>query len=258
MKLIAISVATSSVGIGAMVYPYLIKVLTESMGVKGTLLILGGISLNAIPLAVLWSDPKYRSLSKYIVHTTEFEVGQSLIDDGKDVPNGSENTNDKHSAKDGHSELQTLLTTGGNKCINGNTNSDSEKGTSKYEKTNISCKAKSGSEGIVSKFIETVTYKPFSVLICAFACAMPALITFEILYLDVLETNGLSRDNGITLIIIMNGVCIPSRIFPGLIHKIPRCSSSLGMIIGPLVFMMGIILLTLVSGFAGWYLTHYL
>ena len=270
MKLIAISVATSSTGVGAMVYPFLIKLLTESMGVKGTLLILGGISLNAIPLAVLWSDPKYRSLSKYIVHTTEFDIGQSLIDEtksnGKDVPNGEEIIKDDDRVKDDSSEVQILLTAkctcidndiGGQTCMDGNTkcesNMISEKGTSKFENTNVSRRAKTGSEGIVSKFIETITYKPFSVLICAYACAMPVLFTFEILYLDVLETKGLSRDNGITLIIIMNGVCIPSRIFPGLIHKIPRCSSSLGMIIGPLLFMMGIILLKLVSGSAGLY-----
>ena len=266
MKLIAISVATSSTGIGAMVYPYLIKVLTESMGVKGTLLILGGISLNAIPLAVLWSDPKYRRLSKYIVHTTEFDIGQSLIDEtkcnGKDVPNGKEIIKDDDIAKDDSSEVQILLTAkctcidddvGDHTCINGNTNSDSQNEAGKCENTDVYCRAKSGSEGIVSKFIETVTYKPFSVLICAYACAMPVLFTFEILYLDVLETKGLSRDNGITLIIIMNGVCIPARIFPGLIHKIPRCSSTLGMIIGPLVFIIGILVLKLVPGSAGLY-----
>ena len=268
MKLIAISVATSSVGVGAMVYPYLIKVLTESIGVKGTLLILGGISLNAIPLAVLWSDPKYRSLSKYVEATTGVDTSQALIDkmksDDNNIPNDKRNANDKHSEneKEAIAEVQNLLTekctsieddggVGDHACINGFRNSDSKKMRRNDRNKKVCYRVTSRSDGIVAKFVETVTYTPFSVLICAYACSMPALITFEILYLDILETSGLSRDRGITLIIIMNGVCIPARIFPGLIHKIPRCCSSMGMIIGPLVFIMGMVLLTLVSGFAG-------
>ena len=249
-----------------MVYPYLIKIMTESLGVKGTLLILGGISLNAIPLAVLWSDPKYRSLSKYVTDSTVNDARQSLPDEEKrnkkNVSDINKITTDNHSAKDDNSEFQILLTgsndnDGDHTCMNDNTNSESgekdKKGRSNYKKTDASSRVKSHSEGIVAKFLNTLTYIPFSVLICAFACAMPALLTFEILFLDVLETSGLSRDSGITLIIIMNGVCIPARIFPGLIHKIPRCSSSLGMIIGPLVSMTGILLLNLASGFAGSY-----
>ena len=43
-----------AVGIGSMVYPYVIDWLVKSYGLKGTFLILGGVILNSIPLAFTW------------------------------------------------------------------------------------------------------------------------------------------------------------------------------------------------------------
>ena len=43
-----------AVGIGTVVYPYVIDWLVKSYGLKGTFLILGGVTLNSIPLAFTW------------------------------------------------------------------------------------------------------------------------------------------------------------------------------------------------------------
>ena len=41
-------------GTGSMVYPYVVDWLVKSYGLKGTFLILGGVTLNSIPLAFTW------------------------------------------------------------------------------------------------------------------------------------------------------------------------------------------------------------
>ena len=41
-------------GVGGIIYPYLLQWLTETFGLNGTFLLLGGVSLNTIPLATLW------------------------------------------------------------------------------------------------------------------------------------------------------------------------------------------------------------
>lgn len=48
-----------------MVYPYVVDWLVTSYGLKGTLLILGGITMNAVPLAFTWatSEPTTKASS---------------------------------------------------------------------------------------------------------------------------------------------------------------------------------------------------
>ena len=65
-KLVALSVATGVIGIGGTGYPYLLKICINHFGLKGTLLLLGGISMNAVPLAILWSPPGEKQVSKVI------------------------------------------------------------------------------------------------------------------------------------------------------------------------------------------------
>lgn len=57
-RLIAVAVGQTAFSVGSMVYPYLVDWLVISYGLKGTLLILGGIMLNAIPLAFTWDNSK--------------------------------------------------------------------------------------------------------------------------------------------------------------------------------------------------------
>ena len=47
-------------GVGGIIYPYLLQWLTETFGLNGTFLLLGGAALNTVPLAVLWGVPKNR------------------------------------------------------------------------------------------------------------------------------------------------------------------------------------------------------
>ena len=243
-KLIALSVATSSVGVGAMVYPYFIKITTDSFGVKGSLMLLGGIATNAIPLAYLWSNPRYSSISKEIDKKEHVEVQTPLIIQESQTAN---NTNL-------YSSNENVLSDNRETCMP----SDKEakrlsemqysKGdtNAKFQKTNGKAPG-----GIFAVFIPTITYKPFFLLVCSFACSMPSRNVFDILLLDVLETSGLTRDRGITLLVILNCVAIPGRMFPGLINKIPKCNSFMALILGTMISGIGFLLLTLTYGFTG-------
>ena len=61
--LVATSVGTASIGVGSVVYPYLIKFLEANYGLKGMLLILGGITLNSIPLTCTWDNSVPNAIS---------------------------------------------------------------------------------------------------------------------------------------------------------------------------------------------------
>ena len=53
-RIIGLSVVSSASGVGAMLYPYLLSWMADVFGVSGTLLVLGGITMNGIPMALLW------------------------------------------------------------------------------------------------------------------------------------------------------------------------------------------------------------
>ena len=252
--MIALSVATSSIGVGAMAYPYLIKVTADNLGVKGTLLIIGGIATNAIPLAFLWSNPRYRRITKRIKKEEKVEVNLPLL---KQDSHLNKDPNTLHTGK----EMNGCAS----KEIHGEENYSKESSNGKLPADNkvYHTKIDDNQADIISKgmakpgifaiFISTVTYKPFFLLMCSLACAIPTVNVVEILLLDVLETNGQSRDRAILLQIILNFVAIPGRMFPGLVNKIPRCNSHVALIMGTVTSGLSLILLNITHGLAGIY-----
>ena len=63
MTLVATSVATASIGVGSVLFPYLIRVIEAKYGLRGMLLILGGITLNSIPLTLMWDNSVPNAIS---------------------------------------------------------------------------------------------------------------------------------------------------------------------------------------------------
>ena len=236
-----------------MIYPYLIKVTVDSVGLKGTLLILGGITMNAIPLAVLWSDPKYRRVTRSLDIQTGTDAKSCLTinEPGTEKPAQDQQY---RSEDDDNLECHTLLSSNQTEKRPENQHNQHTNGT---VRSNTKPTVEIDSTSIISKFINTVTYKPFSALILTFACAIPSVNMFEILLLDVLETSGLSRDRGIILLVVLNAVSIPARMFPGLINKIPRCKSVMSLMVGSVTSVAAIILLRFTRGFTGTILQYY-
>ena len=251
-KLVAIAVVTSSIGVGAMGYPYLFKISIEHFGVKGTLLLLGGVTINAIPLAILWSPPRNRHITKHADRPEGAEQQVPLIEKKSAVVCTSEAASSiihKRSKNEEPLHYHMVISTN----MPDDKNSEckcSRAAANKYPPTIVDRKT----GGMFAVFLPTITYKPFFALVCCFACAVPSVNMFEILLLDVLETTGLSRERCITLFIILNCLAIPGRIFPGLVNRIPRCSSGMAPILGAVISGVASCLLILTSGYVGKYI----
>ena len=183
-RLIGLSVVSSAIGIGGMVYPYLLVWMEDSYGLRGTFLLLGGITLNGIPMSLLW-----KHLNQSIQLNREGDTSPGDL-----------------------SEITRVL---------------------------------------LSRVTETLKSKPFVAALIGFTMAMPSVNMFEILSLDVLETNGLTRNTSVTLFIILNAVSIPGRLVPGLVQRIRGLSSMIAPILGVLISGLGMILINATHTVAG-------
>ena len=183
-RLVGLSVVSSAIGIGGMIYPYLIVWLVDIYGLKGTLLIMGGITLNGIPMSLLWN----------------------------------------------HLNLRILISRGSN--------------TSQNDCSGLTAV-------FLSRVIGTLKSKPFVAALIGFTMAMPSVNMFEILSLDVLESNGLSRNTSVIMFIILNAVSIPGRLVPGFIKRIKGLSSMMAPILGVIISGMGMLLINATHTLAG-------
>ena len=183
-RLIGLSVVSSAIGIGGMVYPYLLTWMVDTYGLKGTFLLMGGITLNGIPMAFLW-----KHLNEHTKRKNASEI--------KPINFG---------------ELYTLL---------------------------------------LSRVKETMKFKPFLATLIGFALAMPSVNMFEILALDVLESNGLTRSISVIMFVILNAVSIPGRLVPGFIKRVHGLSSMMAPVLGALISGLGMLLINATKTLAG-------
>ena len=73
----AVSVGACAIGVGSMIYPYFLDWLILNYGLKGTLLILGGITLNTIPLAFTWRSSEQNAPVCDCMCTSKKNTGQN-------------------------------------------------------------------------------------------------------------------------------------------------------------------------------------
>ena len=181
----AVSVAVATSGTGSMVYPYVVDWLVIKYGLKGTFLILGGITLNSIPLAFTW-------------HRSTWATSTS---NRKNVPGETA------------------------KCV-------------------LLC-------GLWSSIVKVLKYPPFPFLLIGNGLGAGFVTVFDILSLDIVETTGMTRDQSITAYVALKAASIPARLVPGILSKIPGCSSGMTPVIGSIAGAVGMITLNFVSGYAG-------
>ena len=184
-SLVAVSVGACAVGVGSMGYPYLVAWLMTSYSLKGTFLILGGITLNSIPLVLTWNSSEKKS----------------------------------------------------NMC---NCTDDSEQDIQRKSSCGICASAK-----------EVFKYMPYPFAMVGISLGVAASMVFDIVALDIVESVGMSRDQSVSAYVALKAAGIPGRLIPGLISKIPRCSSVMAPIAASLFAAIGIIVLNHTTGFIG-------
>ena len=183
-RVIGLSVVSTAIGVGSMVYPYLLSWMVDMFGLRGTLLLLGGITMNGIPIALLWKHA---------------EMGNK-----PEIKKTSDEVNDNH-------PVMQLL----------------------------------------ARVSETIQHKPFCTALLGYGLALPSITMFEILALDILESNGLERNLSVMLFIVLNAASIPGRLVPGLIKRIRGCASLTGPMLGALISAIAMGLLNLTNTIEG-------
>ena len=187
-RLVAVAIGITAIGVGSMVYPYVVDWLVIYYGLHGMFLILGGVLLNAIPLAFTWSNSKKNFNAS----------GDSALDNAQSFP----------------------------------------------AKSSRSC-------DICTSFLQTLRCKPFRFLLFGLTVSLTAMLVFEILSLDIFETKGMTRGQSISAYVAMQSAGIPGRFFPGLVNKIPRCSSAATLSAGLVLGGVGMIALNYIVGYTG-------
>ena len=280
--LVALSVVTSSVGIGGIFYPYLLQFLIDLYGVRGALLVVSGISLNAIPLSLLWIrteedllDEECESENPYARrHSSVIDVevrvqSSKIVSDTKRTPlseyqkTGAVSSRQEESVCKGQSkrarrvswslprehEVMQIATVEVEvkKCLPLDGVAEEKNDQGEDDEVFVSFQLPTIKNNLKAAF----TNKAFLFLLFGLCFAFSSQNMFEILLLDILESCNLQRSQSVLLLMVLNGACIPGRLSSGLIVKIPGCMAVMAAIIGSVVAFIASIMLLFCAGFAG-------
>lgn len=211
---VAVSVVTSSIGVGGMIFPYVLQHLISSYGLRVALLIVSAIT---IPLSMLCEPKMYASQAEKCPCTDSAETIHSLESDAL-----------SYSA----SEFDSY-------------NVDSED----FERIDAEPRETHSLSTISNKLKAILfTNTSFVFLLFGLCLALPSQNMFEILLLDILESCRLQRVQSLTLLIVLNCVCILGRFSSGLMVKIPGCGAIMAAILGSEISFFFSILLLLFCG----------
>ena len=167
-----------------MAYSYLLTWIVEVFGLRGCLLVLGGITMNGIPMALLWKPPVERNQTE----------------------------SQQHAVKEMHANLLNQL---------------------------------------LARFCGTIKQVPFFTSLLGFGLAVPSIVVFEVLIIDILESNGLNRKQSVILLIVLNATSIPGRLVPGIIKRINGAPCLTGPIIAVLISGIGMVLMNVTDTLSG-------
>ena len=277
--LVALSVVTSCVGVGGIFYPYLLQYLIDSYGVRGALLIVSAITMNAIPLSLLWVRKEEDLLEEECNSENPSATRQSSIDVELTVQNSQILSVMKQTpshSESGIFEKTRALSSQPNEqfvCKNQSTGSWSEPQMMQIATVEVEVKKYSPLGGIAEAYDDemgdddvfvsrqlmtiknnlkaTFTNKAFLFLLFGLCFAFSSQNMFEILLLDILESCDLQRSQSVILLMVLNGACIPGRLSSGLIVKIPGCLAVMAAILGSVVAFIATVMLLFCVGFAG-------
>ena len=193
--------------------------------------------MNAIPLALLWRSPKNQNLKAISKERSSSyaDTRASSVDDMSITVTPSIFSSD---AIDEQCDVSSL---------SDSRDSLLNEDTGEYQS------ARNPFLTIRNNILAIMANNAFLFLLLGFCFALPSQNMFEILLLDILESCKLQRSQSVVLLMILNAMCVPGRLVPGLIVKLPSCSSGMAPIVGSVISGVGVILLSLCKGYNGEY-----
>ena len=283
--LVALSVVTSSVGVGGMFYPYLLQFLIDSYALRGALLIISGISMNAIPLSLLWIGKEDDTLEEECrienpsaaKHSSGIDVKATvhkkcnIVSEIRRTSLTEPEAFQKSGIINPRTDLAFIRKSQRPKRLSWSIPREPE--MMQISAIEVEVKKHLSVDGIAESSVTknedkqtfrsqrfltiknnlkaTFTNKAFLFLLFGLCFAFSSQNMFEILLLDILESCDLQRMQSVTLLIVLNGACIPGRLSSGIIVKIPGCMAVMAAILGSVVAFVGIVLLMFCAGFSG-------
>ena len=110
---------------------------------------------------------------------------------------------------------------------------------------------KQSKKNIFQVLLQTVSYKPFIFLSLGIGFSLATVQAFNLLVMDILQSNGLSITESLNAVIVNNAASIPGRLMPGLLQRIPGYSSVMTPILAALLGGVGMMMVNFIFTFTG-------
>ncbi|XP_045175603.2 monocarboxylate transporter 12-like isoform X2 [Mercenaria mercenaria] len=194
--LILLSIVNAVSGLGGMLFPFILAYFSETFGLRGTLLLSGGIVMNTIPAALLWTQPEHilpknrrkkgKTNNAYTSEETESRTEDRVQNDYKNeiVPRHGETV-----------EIKKV----------------------KYMQNT--------EHGLLRSIKLLFKDKCFILFVLGMALAYPPIMLLITFIVDVFTDSGLSQTDANFGLLLMNAFSIGGRLLPGLLLQSRHISS---------------------------------
>ncbi|XP_045175480.2 monocarboxylate transporter 12-like isoform X2 [Mercenaria mercenaria] len=231
--LVLMSAQSAGGGLGGMLYPFVLEYLGDSYGLKGALLIVGGLYMQLIPASLLWTPRVKRSKEgninismsgedrtkvKPAKHTEKVdkecrEDTRFLESDDKYQQTSTEDTADENNDS---VLIERQLTT-----------IDDKQGRRKTEdKRNPEVKANNRGKDTVWESLKQLAFNPSFVLFAVgMGVAYPALGILFIFIVDLFLDAGLTEEEASLGLLLVHMFSIFGRLLPGIVMQSRRIAS---------------------------------
>ncbi|XP_045176440.2 monocarboxylate transporter 1-like isoform X2 [Mercenaria mercenaria] len=238
---ILMSIQSAAGGLGGMIFPFVLKYLSDHFGLKGTLLIVGGIYLQILPASLLWRDDEFKS--RKAVHLTEQNTNDTEVKEKVDAnanralwscSDASQNERGYGGVTNCTEDDKVVNVRNGGcpkiKHVNIINRHAAEHADFKQsyvkrndEDTMVTCTIQNTRRESIGESLKHLACNPSFVLFAiGLAVAYPALGILFIFIVDLFLDAGLSEDNATFGLLLVHMFSIFGRLLPGLVLQSKR------------------------------------
>ncbi|XP_053388130.1 monocarboxylate transporter 12-like isoform X3 [Mercenaria mercenaria] len=213
-RLLYLSVQTSGAGIGGMIYPFVIRYLSDLYGFRGSLLITGALVMNTVPGSILWKQ--HCNTSKSEEHTVVTnKIGEFQTRFQVQTEDNGENITIAKSKQTSTTEVSDSLYVSQYPVLLGEIKTKTVTVESSLARSPISKNSKGDQKWfeIIKQLLLTkcLMFFAFGIVI-----SFPALNSIRIFVADIYLDNGLTNEDVSLGLFLINVMSTLGRLFPGI------------------------------------------
>ncbi|XP_053384645.1 monocarboxylate transporter 1-like [Mercenaria mercenaria] len=194
--LILLSEVNAGSGLGGMLFPFILAYFSETFGLRGTLLLSGGIVMNTMPAALLWTQPEH------ILSTNQRKKGK---------------TNSAYTLEETESRTEDRVQKGYRDGI-----APRHGETIEIEKVNYE---QNTEHGLLRSIKLLFKDKCFILFVLRMDLAYPPIMLLITFIVDAFIDSGLSQTDANFGLLLINAFSIDGRLLPGLFMQSRHISS---------------------------------